>query len=267
MRVLTIAITHNCYEVLPFFFRHYETFSDEIWMFDDGSDDGSKELSEFHATARSLTWPYPGSGIQEDLFLEFYYSQMRHAKRLGFDWLIIADPDEMFYAPNIRQVLLDAKADQLDMIRAVGFNLVGPKFPSNDGESQIYELNPMGVYAPVYSKCSIVRPGADINWLRGRQSIEHCSVRMNQRATVKLLHARYFGRDYTAQKNAKNYAAVGDDKAVAWSCSPSHTGEHSPTWAESVIKDAFNVVDFNLSQMDDSIQSFDTKGVKILNPR
>jgi hypothetical protein len=65
---------------------------------------------------------------------------------------------------------------------------------------------------------------------------------------MKLLHARYFGADYTRSKNAKNYARCGllsGDKGAAWSCSPGYDGadkEHSPQWAEFARTVAFNVV-------------------------
>lgn len=271
MRVLVLSIFYNAREVVEFYMRHYRTFADTILCFDDQSTDGTREIlqhHERHSAGQVMVkdWPHPGSQIDEDLFLKFYYEQVRLAGERDYDWVIIPDPDELIYAPKIRNVLWQANSDNLDMIRCVGMNLVGPHFPIDDGKSQLYEIHPFGILAPVYSKVSVVRPGADINWLRGRQGIEHCSVRMNQRASLMLLHARYFGVEYTALKNAQNYDRC-PDKTVAWSCAPTHTGEHSPGWAKAQIGNAFNVLEFDLSQMDDTIQLFDTKGVVVLNPR
>jgi len=248
MKVVVLAITYCCSDVARFFLRHYETIADEIAIFDDFSTDGTREIFQAHPKVLLRDWPHPGSGINEDLFLNFLYSVYPTAAKHGFDWFIVADPDEFLYAPNPRGVLEQALKDGVEVIQTKGFNLVGDGLPNDDGR-QIYEVNPMGVPAPVYSKPVIIRPTAKVRWVRGRHALENCSPRLSNGPLFKLLHYRYLGAAYTAAKNAKNYARCGldsGDKGAAWSCSPGYNGadkEHSPLWAEEAKKKAVNVLE------------------------
>jgi hypothetical protein len=246
MKIIVFVLTHNCADVLPFFLRHYETFATEISAWDDGSDDGTLKLLKAHPKVVLREWPY-ASGIDEDLFLT-HWQEWYPKARGGFDWVMIPDSDEFIYSPDMRGVLSLAKSVGIQVIKPNGFNLVGDRFPVDDGRSQIYELNPMGVHAPVYSKPVIFQPEIRINWIRGKHDLEHCNPVVGRETGMKLLHARYFGADYTRAKNAKNYGRCGllsGDKGAAWSCSPGYDGvekEHSPMWAEEAKKKAINVL-------------------------
>lgn len=244
MKILVMAITYNCANVAPFFVRHYAQFATKIVCFDDHSTDGTREILDAHPLVSLRDWPY-ASGIDEDLFQKFWQEEYPKA-RGEFDWVCILDPDE-FLVPKsshtMPETLEIARSHGWQVVNSVGFNLTGPHFPVDDGR-QIYEVNPQGVYAPVYSKPVIFDPMADINWSRGRHMLENCHVASSP-PMVRLLHARYFGKDYTALKNAQNLDRCVD-KGVAWTCLPSYNAphlEHSPLWSEYAATKAFNVME------------------------
>lgn len=245
MRIIVFVITHNCADVLPFFLRHYETFADEISAWDDRSTDGTREMLASTPKVILREWPHR-TGIDEDLFLA-HWQEWYPKARGAFDWLMIVDPDEFIHAPSIRTLLNTAKSTGIEVIRPTGYNMVGDGIPHDDGR-QIYEISPMGVDAPVYSKPVIFQPNIIIRWIRGKHDIEDCNPVMKPLKFFKLLHYRYMGADYTRAKNAKNYGRCGllnGDKGAAWSCSPGYDGpdkEHSPQWAEEAKKRAFNVL-------------------------
>jgi len=242
MKILVFVITYNCRDVLPFFLRHYSAFADEISAFDDFSNDGTRELLKANPKVVLRDWPHPGSGINEDLFLA-HWQEWYPKARGGFDWVIIADPDEMIYASDVREVLEWHIRRDSKVLRPEGYNMTGDGLPVDDGR-QIWEISPFGVAAPVYSKPVVFRPEIRINWIRGKHDVEHCAE-VPRRCTLKLLHYRYMGATYTAAKNAKNYARCGldsGDKGAAWSCAPGYTGEHSAPWAEEAKKKAVNVL-------------------------
>lgn len=245
MRVVVLAITYNCVEIAPFFLRHYETFADEIAIFDDASTDGTREIFAAHPKVVLRDWPHPGSGIDETLFLDFIYATYPTAANHNFDWVIVVDSDEFIYAPNVRGMLLAALACGVDVIQTYGMNMLGPHFPKDDGR-QIWEIHPWGAPSGVYSKPCILRPTVEVRWCRGRHYLESCAGSVSEKPLFKLLHYRYMGFQYTQQRNARNYQRCGmlaNDKGAAWSCAPDYVGEHSATWARDAVPQAVNVVD------------------------
>jgi hypothetical protein len=189
-------------------------------------------------------WPYC-TGIDEDLFLA-HWQEWYPKARGNFDWVMIVDPDEFIWAPSVRTVLGVAQEAGYEVVRTEGFNMVGDGLPVNNPQREIWQLNPMGVPAPVYSKPVVFQPGIQINWIRGKHALENCNPKVTPHAPLKLLHYRYLGAAYTAAKNAKNYGRCGllnGDKGAAWSCAPDYTGEHSAPWAEEAKKRAVNVLE------------------------
>lgn len=240
-----MAISFNCADTAPFFLRHYEKIADEIAIWDDFSNDGTREIFKAHPKVNLRDWPHPGSGINEDLFLRHWQEWYPTTAKHGFDWCMIVDPDEFLYHPKPLFSLFQIKNSAMQVIRPSGFNMTGDGLPVDDGR-QIWQISPMGVAAPVYSKPVIFRPQIKIQWIRGKHDLENCRPIVLMDGGWKLLHYRYMGAAYTAAKNAKNYARCGldsGDKGAAWSCAPGYTGEHSATWAEEAKKKAFNVID------------------------
>lgn len=237
MRIIVFSVCYNQADILPFFLRHYSEFADEISVWDDQSTDGSQGLLKANPKVILRDWPHPGSGISEDLFLNFAYEWYPKA-RGGFDWVIWVDPDEFIYASDVRSVLYQ---NPNHVIRTEGFNMIGDGLPKDDGR-QIWEVLKTGVPASVYSKPVVFRPEVELKWNRGKHALEHCSGLVSYDAPLKLLHYRYLGAEYTRTKNAKNYDRCGGDKGAAWSCSPEWKGEHSPEWAELAKQNAVQVV-------------------------
>lgn len=244
MKVIVFMLNFNNADVLPFTLRHYSTFADEISVWDDQSTDGSRHILRSHDKVLMREWPYD-TGIDEDRFLAHaceWYPKAHPA----FDWAMWVDPDEFIYAPDVRKVL--EENSQYDVITTLGYNMTGNGLPKDDGHSQIYELNPNGIHAPVYSKPVVFRPSAYVRWNRGKHALQDCNPKVTPVAQFKLLHYRYMGKYYTKKRNTKNYGRCGlknGDKNAAWSCSPSYDGkdkEHSPTWAESIKNAGVNVL-------------------------
>jgi len=242
MKIIVFVITYNCADVLPFFLRHYSSFADEISAFDDYSTDDTRSLLLANPKVILRDWPYR-TGIDEDAFLAHW--QEWYPKASGrFDWVMIPDSDEILYAPDIRRLLSDQQALGYDVIQTQGWNMTGDGLPKDDGR-QIWQISPMGVPAPVYSKPVVFRPHIKINWNRGKHALENCNPEVTPRPMIKLLHYRYMGFEYTKAKNAKNYARCGlqsGDKAAAWTCAPNYTGEHSAKWSEKAKQLAVNAV-------------------------
>lgn len=240
MKIIVFSLCYNQAEIIPWYLRHYGSFADEISVFDDHSTDGSRELLAAHPKVILRDWPHE-PGINEDLFLQHAYEWYPKANP-AFDWVFWVDPDEIIYASDIRKMLEDAR--DFELIPTVGFNMTGDGLPKDDGRSQIWQVSPFGIPAPVYSKPVVFRPSAHVRWNRGKHALENCNPKMAP-FSFRLLHYRYMGGPYTAERNAKNYARCGlksGDKGAAWSCAPGYNGVHSSGWAESVRNSTWNAV-------------------------
>lgn len=242
MKVIIMMLCYNQADILPFTLRHYSYFADEINVWDDASNDGSREILQAHPKVVLRDWPHPGSGINEDLFLSHAYDWYPKARGL-FDWVMWVDPDEIIYAPDIKEILERELASGTDVIQTRGYNMTGKGLPKDDGR-QIWEILKTGTSAPIYSKPVVFRPEVELRWNRGKHALESCSGKISE-PLLKLLHYRYLGARYTRLKNAKNYdrcGGVGGDKGAAWSCSPQWKGEHSATWARSIENNTVEVI-------------------------
>src|SRR5678815_1408909 len=98
MRVLCILILHNAEQILPFTFRHYDQFTDEYWVFDDRSTDGTQSILNSNPKVKQRE--FKGSeGLFEDYNLGLIYETYPEA--VGkFDWVICPDPDEFLVPVN-----------------------------------------------------------------------------------------------------------------------------------------------------------------------
>lgn len=248
MRVRVVSVCYNEREMLPFYLRHYYPVAHEIIIYDDGSNDGCKDIARGCPAVELRDWKYR-SGLVDDYMMDLWQQAISEAKADKIDWLILPDIDEILWAfQGLTFVLENARAYGFHVIASQGWNMTGSGLPSDDGQSQIWQLLKTGVPAPVYAKSIIINPQIDAKyeWNRGRHALDLTNGLRSTPPWVKLLHYRYLGYDYTAKRNARNYERVGADKGCAWSCSPTYKGEHSAEWAEKAKKLAVNALEVPL---------------------
>lgn len=238
MKIWVFAVCHNEEAIIPWWLRHYGRFADRILVWDDASTDRSRALLQAHPSVTLFDCPW--SGIDEDKALHHAYDVYPSARGKA-DWVMWVDMDEFLVSDG----LVDERTPY-EVITTAGYNMMGRGLPENGyWHRQIWQLNPMGVAAPVYAKPIMFRPQARVRWVRGKHKLEDCDPVCSPTPMAKLLHYRYLGAAYTAAKNAKNYARCVD-KGVAWSCAPDWQGEHSPAWADAAQAKAFDVMEVKL---------------------
>jgi glycosyltransferase involved in cell wall biosynthesis len=216
MTVRVFTVVKDYVDVLPFFLRHYSAFAERIIVWDDASTDGSTELLKACPIVDYRTWPHPGSGIQEDVLLNFAQESYHEACGMA-DWVIWVDPDEFIYHQYLIGMLELLRSRGAQVIKPDGFNMMHEGMPHNDGR-QIWEICKRGVPA----NCPWIVPAKNTG--------------------IKLLHYRYLGYEYTRKRNQRNYDRCQPDKGAAWSCDPNYQGEHSAEWAWKMLKTAKEVI-------------------------
>lgn len=223
--------------LLPFFLKHYSEIADRIVVYDEASTDGSVALLESNPKVEIREWPV--EGLDEEVKLELARTMHKEFEDV-YRWTAWVDVDEFLYSPNFTEVLREC--DSCDVIQTQGYNMVDSGGVPNFDGRQIWEVIQRGIRSNVYSKPVVFRPGIEIDFVRGLHALENCCPIISDKPCLKLLHYRYLNSSYTRARNKRNYRR-STQKAAAWSCHKSWTGEHSAVWAATLEQKAFNVID------------------------
>lgn len=215
MKVWVYTICKNEVKMMPYFLRHYETFCDSIIIYDDKSDDGTRDVIKKCSKAQCRDWPGTHNELRDDEFIDFAHEQWKEARGKA-DWVIWVDADEFIYHPNIHQVLERYLAEGVDVPFITGYVMVSDHFPTTNG--QIYDEIKTGFRSDEWSKPVVFRKW--IRWCVGRHSLDIGSdfnpVRSSD-AVIKLLHYRYLGLDYVKARNTGNrYRQPDYTKRQTW---------------------------------------------------
>lgn len=195
----------NEIKILPYFLRHYETFADRIFVWEDQSDDGTREMLESHPKVTVLD---PGHHGADDVhYVKNLWPQYKEISRGHADWVMCVDADEFVYHPNIIEVLEECDRINIKRIRCSGFLMYHAYFPTTNG--QIYDEVKMGWVDDWCSKTIVFRPEVHMAWANGRHSPKCSKTYLSQTTGIKLLHFRCLGWDYTEERNKKNCKSMG----------------------------------------------------------
>lgn len=251
---MKIDVYSNMYNeefILPYWLRHYETFVDRIFIWDDHSTDKTLEILNGHPKVTLL--PREKEGHHDHFYVTELYPQYERYSRGVADWVIIADADEFVYHPHLREVLATAKEQGILVLQCSGYSMVAENLPRASG--QIYDEIKMGLLDRAESKWTIHSPDIKIRHRKGRHGmpiVEGDFRRSKGRHSgIKLFHYRYLTKEYIDSREKKNIEQVniafpGND----WLYTPDGPrtmpdGEqvNAHHWVTKHKGEAFNVLD------------------------
>ena len=223
---------------MPYWLRHYTQFVDKIIVYDDNSDDGSKELMlDAGVEVRACPW----SGIDDIIYPLFASNQYKEARQQA-DWVIWVDGDEFIYHPNIRSRLEQLTRSGVTVPHTQGYNMFSDGPPTGSG--QIYDEIKNGVADHRYSKPVVINPDVDLVWEPGRHNAYFVSAKRDDdgKEPLKLLHYRWFGRDEFIHRNDqiwKNMTAQNRNAGLGSNSYPnSQAATHTLAWYEDLVAQA-----------------------------
>ena len=204
LKVDVYSTMRNEIAILPYFLRHYETFADRIFVWDDGSDDGTLEMLKAHPKVTLL--PVNLGKADDEYFVQHLWPQYKTISRGHADWTICVDTDELIYHPDIVEKLKELQEKGIRKVRCEGFTMYHPTFPTAQG--QIYDEVKVGVKDRWSTKTVLFNPEIDIRWDVGRH---RCSRKIEPACDtgINLLHFRYLGWEYYRNRTQKNLAYCG----------------------------------------------------------
>lgn len=198
MKIDVYSVMRNEIQILPYFLRHYETFADRIFVWDDDSDDGTREVLDKHPKVVLLG--LTEHGPNDHYWINKLWPQYKIISRGYADWCICVDADEFVYHPSILSHLEKYKDSNINQIKCAGYTMFSESLPMTDG--QIYEEITYGVPDKWSTKTVVFNPEIDILYGIGRHRCLPKTLEVNY--DFKLLHYRYLGFDYMVERCKKN---------------------------------------------------------------
>lgn len=218
VRVHLYSIVWNEEEMLPFFFRHYNSLVDRYVIYDDGSTDRTLELLGAHdrVEARPFVRSDPNSYV---LSARMLHDSVWKESRGHADWVIITAIDEHLYHPvGLRWYLRLARWRRITAVPALAFQMVADKFPSP--EEHLAKTCRYGVPLDLYNKLSIFNPDAisETRYEVGRhRAVPEGRIQYPKKDHLLLLHYKFLGIDYLLRRYALLSRGLGAiDKEQSW---------------------------------------------------
>lgn len=198
MKIDVYSIMLNEIRILPYWLRHYEQFAQRIFIWDGGSDDGSRELLEAHPLVTVFDQDCKGL---DDIYFTTCFMQYQQLSRNDSDWCMAVAADEFIYHPHLTERLSSLTGAM--KVQLKGYTMYSPQFPTTTG--QIHDEIQHG-YPDIWAtKTVLFNPTATMHWKPGLH-VEDSGEHQTRDTDILLLHYRYLGADYYLQRTRRNYA-------------------------------------------------------------
>ncbi len=183
MDVVAYAVCYNEAQLLPYYIRHYQSFCSKVVIFDNYSNDGSKQIARQMGAEVRL---FGNKQLDDREYLKIKNNCWKGSKA---DFVIVGDLDEFIYHPNITKHLQWCKSKKITLPQIEGYNIYSKITPTTKG--QIYEQIHTGFYDKNFSKQAIFSPSiGEINFGFG---CHHNKAHGVRGGLLYLLHYRCIG--------------------------------------------------------------------------
>jgi glycosyltransferase involved in cell wall biosynthesis len=200
MKVDLHTIVWNEEEMLPFFFRHYDSLVEGYVVYDDGSTDRTLEMLAAHRVeVRPFVRTDPGSYV---LSAQSLHDTVWKESRGRADWVIIAAVDEhLYHRVGLGRYLRIAGRRGITAVPALAFQMVTGVFPSS--QENVSRTRRYGVPLDKYNKLSVLNPNAidETRYEVGRhQAAPEGRVQYPKQDHLLLFHYKFLGIDYLLRR-------------------------------------------------------------------
>lgn len=187
---MKIAVYTFCYNeefLLPYFFRHYQKYTNDITVYDNQSTDRSLEIIKQHQS-KVVSFDTQNQ-IRDDILRDLKNNCWKEKQGSGTDWIFLVDMDEFIFHPDLLAFLTKKQQDGVTVLIPQGYTMLSEKLPVGNG--QIYAEVDHGVLDDTYSKPIIFDPSKieEMNYSAGCHFINPVGkVVVKGDPALKLLH-------------------------------------------------------------------------------
>src|SRR5262245_50214210 len=194
------ALCWNEARILPFFFRHYESWVQRFVIYDNGSTDETLALlaQKRNVEVRVFPWSDPASFI---LSHQALHNSCWKESRGRADWVVVTAIDEHLYHADMIRYLRHCKQKRITCIPALGYQMVTREFPETGAHlatacrfgAADWRMNKLRLFDPDLAESNI--------FLGGHGAAPAGNVVYPPRDDVLLLHFKDLRIDYREQRN------------------------------------------------------------------
>lgn len=160
MKIDLYTIAWNEMRMLPYFLDYYLPWIDRMVVFDDGSDDGTRET--LAAIAKVEVRPFPDKGDSFALTSHRIWQDAWKESRGRADWVVVTNIDEfIWHADGMRPYLERCRNAGATVIHPRGYEMVADAFP------------PAGTLLPQALRRGVAMYGHDKRQVFDPNAVEH----------------------------------------------------------------------------------------------
>jgi Glycosyl transferase family 2 len=207
MNIDVLSVMHNEERMLPYFLKHYSTFANRIFLWDDASTDASYDIADAHPKVILRPFGDTTGRCNDQRMSDVYTQAVREDCRGKADWVFVVDIDEIVYHPTMVAQLQALRDRGVTAVRPRSYHMVWPTFPFTTG--QIYDQVTTGHETGRFRKVCVVNPAYDYEWTLGRHELVNAPP-VHTHGDLKLLHYKYMGPDYFLQRSRMMFERRSD---------------------------------------------------------
>jgi hypothetical protein len=243
------TIGRNEEHILPYFFRHYDSFVDHYVFYDDNSTDHSLSIIQKNPKAEIRPFPKVISDsfvLSSQLIHDFCWKECRGVA----DWVIMTDMDEFFYHPDMRTYLQECTDRGVTIIPTLGFQMLSDSLPTEPialtelvkRGSPWDRMNKLGIFNPLQVTETVQALGR-------HSAMPFGNLVYPEKDEVLNLHYKYLSKDWIFERSKELAQQMGAlDNENRWGI------EYS--WSQTKQEDSFN--EFYSTSIENVFSRFDS---------
>ena len=227
MTVNVYTFCWNEMEILPFVVDYWKKYADHVYVYDNGSTDGSIDFLKQYdwITVRNFYTPGKNNTVMKDMKNSIW----KESKGVA-DWVVVCDLDELLVAKDIRKSLQRVHDEGYTIIYPNWYTFVADKKPVYEEGKMLHENYPFAQHGP--GKVIAFDPNKidDINFSVGSHQWKPTGTvkyyGQDQSGDIYTLHicnnlgVEYKIKKYEIAKNRRSYHDVESKHGMHYTMPP-----------------------------------------------